>query len=866
MLKLTDSLHQLIQRQITERGIVVWYDPERAYSHAVDQLALKDVAVIKYEDGYFRLREQMEPWLEWIDDDRKPIADKEVPPKLLVYIPKARSNSEFALVEAETAGVVIEPGAPVAERNTRLAALVERVYAKISPEKAGHIARQVEDGLLSFEEVEQMAQEAGSAATGALNLIFGQASPLDVLLLFASTSKHDSKITEKNAAKELAGLIESEVGLSTDSISSVGELRDALASHLLLAELAMEIPQPLRTGALETVQLPEKAVQRDTIRHLCKTWRNRIDLQDAFATTANQLETALGLESLDLPDDLIENIETFAALDKLLLLHTGDLLLGKFPTPASERARKRRLTFWNRRSPEIQLQWSLVEVAANLLGAAHEISTAVKKRKWALDELISAYTSHAAPWMRLDTLSRHLESRYARFDFEISAAGPDWEKVMARCRSEYIATLDLMAEAYTRALEAADFRSDEAVAQSLVFKSEVAPLISAGKKTAYLLVDALRYEMATELVEGLEGDFSINLRPGLGQLPGITPVGMASLMPGAEDGLSLEKHASKLHVSVGGRRITDRASRMAWLQEKTGGSTLIVKLGEIIRLTPTKKKVLTDANLIVVTSQEIDRLGEGESEDDEARVYMDDVLEKLRRGIRNLAAVGICELVISADHGFIFAEGFEAGLKMDVPGGETVDLHSRCWIGVGGTSAEGFFRVPANSLEMGGSLECAFPRGLGTFKVKGGAGAYFHGGASLQEQVLPIVHLTRKTAIKGKGVAARLVIGFPKNRITNRFFSATLSLESEEIFTPEAKVVRVELVAGSKAIVGHAAMAAYGFEEGTRELVVEPNQPNSVTMMLTSPVAPEQLSIRVVNSKNDVVLAALKDIPVNLAL
>jgi hypothetical protein len=84
---------------------------------------------------------------------------------------------------------------------------VERIFAKVSPEKAGHVARQVEDGLLTFEEVEQMAEDAGSTATGALKLIFGQASPLEVLLRFASSAEFDEKIIEKNALMELATLV-----------------------------------------------------------------------------------------------------------------------------------------------------------------------------------------------------------------------------------------------------------------------------------------------------------------------------------------------------------------------------------------------------------------------------------------------------------------------------------------------------------------------------------------------------------------------------------------------------------------------------------------------------------------------------------
>ena len=118
MSKLLKSLSILIQNQIADHGIVIWYDPEAAYRGVVDRLDLENARILKFEGGYFRLRLAIEPWLEWIDESGAPIPEKEVPPRLLVYIPRNRHEGRHALVEAETAGVVIEPGASVSERNT----------------------------------------------------------------------------------------------------------------------------------------------------------------------------------------------------------------------------------------------------------------------------------------------------------------------------------------------------------------------------------------------------------------------------------------------------------------------------------------------------------------------------------------------------------------------------------------------------------------------------------------------------------------------------------------------------------------------------------------------------------------------------
>ena len=69
-----------------------------------------------------------------------------------------------------------------------------------------------------------------------------------------------------------------------------------------------------------------------------------------------------------------------------------------------------------------------------------------------------------------------------------------------------------------------------------------------------------------------------------------------------------------------------------------------------------------------------------------------------------------------------------------------------------------------------------------------------------------------------------------------------------------------------KEVIGHPAMASYGFEEGTREITLEPGKPNSATLMVTASSFPPTASLRVIDSKNESILATMADIPLNLAL
>ena len=126
--QVTEELVTLITKQIQDHGIVVWYDPEQAYGDVVDQGHLPKITVLRYQDSFFALRHRLEPFLECVDEDGEWHAQVDIPPRLLLYVPLDRAKTQHALIEAEVAGVVLEPGGNPWQRNTRLKVLAERVF------------------------------------------------------------------------------------------------------------------------------------------------------------------------------------------------------------------------------------------------------------------------------------------------------------------------------------------------------------------------------------------------------------------------------------------------------------------------------------------------------------------------------------------------------------------------------------------------------------------------------------------------------------------------------------------------------------------------------------------------------------------
>lgn len=862
--KITEDIIGLIKKQLDERGIVVWYDPEMVFSRLHHKFSFEDVPVFSYEGSFFRLRQKIEPFLEFVDDQGRIKPDADIPPKLIIYVPLAREKTEYALIEAETAGVVMEPGASRLECNTKLSLAVERVFSKIAPAKAKHLARQAEEGLLTIEELDRIAEEAGQPTFGLLQVIFGQVSVDEILLQFAASGTKDNAISEKNALPELVELIESELELEGLKEKEINYVRKALRRYLLLNEFLSEMKEsaiPERFSGLPRATRPPVL---DLIRQICRVWRNRIDLKTFYCQSAEEIEKDVNLANMEIPLDVLLQNETFPEIDRrwleraCLKLNEGD------HCGALEIVNARLMLFWAKERPDYQIEWKVLEAAAHVLRKANEITEGLRKQKPTLEEFVKAYALHAEPWMLLDRSYRLMESRYAGLEvMESTAAG--MEKVINLARGRYADIVHEMSMAYSNAALQAQFRTARFRPQSRIYKDVVQPLLDKKEKIAYLLVDSLRYEMAADILEGIDKDYEGTIEPCLGQLPGITMVGMAALLPGAESGIVVERKGGGINVLIEERQLASRQARLEWLKENAGISVASFRLGETIKLTPKRKKEIDSAQLIVVTSQEIDRMGEEAGEEEDAKVYIEAIPDKIRRAIRSLARAGVRWFVVVADHGFQMVDSLDPGMAMDGPGGDTLELHPRSWIGLGGAAAEGFLRVKANDLGLGGTLEFAFPRGLGIFKVKGGVGNYFHGGISPQENIVPVLVIKAKgLALATKSVLS-VKISMAKGKITNRIFTVVIEARESGIFQEEGRRVRIELTS-DKEEIGKAVAAGYGYDESRNEIVVKPGQPNVVTLMLQRGTVPAHLTIRVVDVESQLVLDSIKDIPVELTI
>src|SRR6185436_20177089 len=150
-------------------------------------------------------------------------------------------------------------------------------------------------------------------------------------------------------------------------------------------------------------------------------------------------------------------------------------------------------------------------------------------------------------------------------------------------------------------------------------------------------------------------------------------------------------------------------------------------------------------------------------------------------------------------HLFLPADRDES-MRIDAPGGNTVELHRRCWIGRGGATPPGCVRVPATALGYASDLEFVFPTGPAVFKA-GGDLAFHHGGTSLQELVIPVLTVRTKTGQSSRVAASPIAVSGSPSAVTNRIFSITLQLGGQNLaLFANALVVRPLLMSAGRQV------------------------------------------------------------------
>lgn len=534
-----DYLAAELAKKVTQKGVVVWQDSEREYTDVAESLCPPDARFVSYEGSWYALRRQVEPLLAG-----------DAPPKLVIYAP-VRPPGEDPLEELRAAS---------GSYTRRLSTLAkEALKGQLSEQRLADIGSQARI-LLEAEAA------VGGDPGGDVRLIgvLG-ASDTRTMALRVLTGERSADLEADGGWSAAAELLSAQLGGTLTG--SGDDLRQDALRQMVLTELAGAAGSLPKTLAAAWGSV--NAEQRRRTSDLLIAWRGDPVYRDGYGELARQVDDELGLAgALPWVDGLSGCVVT-PAIEELALDEAVRRLGSGDSTGAGALARQRL-----RISPWVQPQgpsgegwvttarrWRAVQATAELLSTVGETPP---PKDSSPGSLLDWYVE--VGW-KVDRAHRRFE--VARNDLRILGA---LEPAFTAARVAYEQWLDATLLAFTSAIENDGFDTGSLVRQGDIHTKWVR---DAAGPVAYVWVDALRFELGTDLCDGLRADgHTVELRAAVAASPTITPVGMANLTPAADAGLSLELDGEDLAIRVNGGKIANVSDRVARLRAAHGDKVL----------------------------------------------------------------------------------------------------------------------------------------------------------------------------------------------------------------------------------------------------------------------------------------------------
>jgi hypothetical protein len=782
-MKIRDYIQAVVGQRLAKAECLVLYDPEDRYRELVLALESERCRVVDGSTGAIQSREEATTiWLQMG-------AVSSGSGQLLVYLPEKKPISpeerQRDPFQAFALGGDVFPGG---DGDSYLSFCLQA--------KSGfqdQIYELFRGGTApSFDMVD--ALDSGPTWPK-LRTLLAVDSPKEIVvgILCPTKLQRAALETDRTWIEEYRQFAERILGFLPHGKSGVWEdAKNELARFVLFSEFAFDLPTEL-PGALRGVAHADES-RKTLIYAICEQMRDAQTLQQRYIELANAISRELDLPAR-MPDgqDYGER-DTFLFEERAVLkrctkaAEKGDL------SNARKIVEQRGKSIWAQ-SEDRGSAWTIADRGLELQQAIADLDLEMGKVPPGLAALIAFYADQGR---RADTLHRNFEQTVDEAYGQIEGL----ERLIDAVRSQYRDFADQLQKRFITAVRSEGWPVSGFTRQTQVFSKHLAPDLERQQKVAFFMMDAMRYELAAEFMQRLPEGIKVTLVPALAQVPTVTAVGMAALLPEADGKLQLINKSGGLVPALDERPVRVPDERVDYIRSIYGDRVQALDLDDLLKTRRPKLKDTVD--LLVVKTTEIDEAGERTSKP--ALVLMKGVLEKTLRAVTVLRELGFQKAVLASDHGFLLLSEQLPGDKVDKPEGQWLMDKERCLVGAG-AHGPGTARFRKEDLGVEGEVEqIVVPESLGAFKT---GSTFMHSGLSLQECVLPVVSIELGAVAKAaKHLNLQLQYrGAKTGRITTRRPMIEVILLQPELFEAVTVQFSMQAKAGKK-VVGEVSPAS----------------------------------------------------------
>lgn len=806
------KIGQYIQGKWLERlertGVLIVYDPARRYRELCLLLGGEQRAVVDASESSIESRERAMALFQKLGTAGSGVSS------LIVYVPAARPLSDEER-QRDPFSVYACCGSefPEGDGDEYL-----NLCLNAKPDYATEIRKAfVSDPSPSLNVIDAIGGGTGWPNLRALLLV---ESARDILfaLLCPSDAQKAAINTQEAWVSEAKELLQVCFGVKLITKGKKwASVSDELWRLILFSEFAFDLPGELPPSLANMPRATAEA--KALVEDLCDSLRNDRRTQSAYIDRAETIEKELALVTACTALKDFGVRDTFPFEERWFLSQTAQAI----QTDDIDRVRamlsRHEHSVWMGRG-ESQAQWEVIRTAVALIEACADSERQLPEHLRNQATLIDFYTA----------VVREVDRHHREFE-QVAGDLIDLEGVLgpavSLARRRYQTLMADVQMTFVKHLEREGWPPAARLPNADVFDKLVGPkLQTSGRRVAYVLVDALRLELGIALERQLAAEGKVTLHVAFAQLPTITPVGMASLLPKAGQDLKLTRRNDDVVPTLGETPLTNVTQRMALLRDRYGERFAEAGLTDFVR---GKVKVATTVELLVLRTNEID--SQMESSPDTALGAVHDALKRLRGAVHELKKRGFHEVVVATDHGFFVNLRPEPGDACTKPPGTWINVHDRALLGAGTSDLSNFAVPTANVGIRGDFAQLAGPRSMSPYRS---GQVYLHGGASLQEAVVPVIELKLDVATgpATAPISVRLSYKDGAKRITTRLPVLKISVEGGDLFSGGVAVeVLVEALDKQGNVVGEPKPGG-ALNPATGTLSLRPGETSMVTMKM----------------------------------
>ncbi|MEZ5044069.1 MAG: PglZ domain-containing protein [Saprospiraceae bacterium] len=797
-----EYIKDYFSQKLERKQSLVVYDKKLFYKELVNEIASDDIHVFDASENAVLAREEALAY--WISELANS-ADK----KMIVYVPFDRSIEEDDKVTDPyiifSSGGAIFPDEAIDN--------YKEICLSALPDKSEKIAELFStDSWPSFALIDALVDGNNYPV---LKSLLGASSEAEILetILFPSPELVGILTKEKSWVKEIKQWASSILGYTIKG-RSLDSISKELWSITLYSEFLYDLP--------DSVQIPESLAQvhkvspnaKQLIFKVASSLRKNREAEEYYVKYAKEVSEELNLAVLFSKENDLGKVNTFSFEDSTFFNQFIKHLQNQEIQEAERIINNSSHSIWTIHDEERASSWLIAEKAIEIVSFINDSEPLIKK----LTDLNVIIKWYAEKGYKLDALHREFEKTLSSVLTE-----DDSLKVIAKqIRAIYAAFTESIQKRFQSYFKEQGLQSIKSLHNLDLFEKKVKPFIKQAKKTAYILVDALRYELAKSLVERLErADFDLKIEPAIAFTPTVTKYGMAALMPDARKKLNLKIKSNKLEPFFDDSPINTRLLRESLTKAIYGDKSAWYWESDILSDDFDK-----DKDLFFITTMEIDNAGENLP--DNALLLIEESMKKILKTCVKLRASGIEEFIIAADHGFVLTDSYKAGNNAPKPPGEWALNKPRCVVGTGSADHN---HVSFTAAELGIKCEVDSFLYLKNYATYARGLKYFHEGLSLQECVTPCISFRAQKSSANPKIEVYLSYkGKDNGVITTRRPSVTIDSSSEGLLFGDPMDVSIEVLAGEK-IVGKISSSS-DVDSTTGFLEVIPGQNDKFTIVM----------------------------------